>query len=454
MQKLFKKLFPFFSLLILVATGCRKEEELIPQQDPALVQEGMFKRNDAGRFDSYIAQSWYSLALKLVEETPGHTPPIAARSFGYMGITLYETLVGEMDHRHSLAGQLNGLHAMPHRRYGNPYKPAISANAALAKITRSLFPNASAANMNNIDALESANEKLFAQHMNDEIMKRSADYGRAVAEAVFNWSLTDGGHEAFLNNFPSDYTPPVGIDKWIPTPPGYQSAMLPYWGNNRPMVTADKIGAVDPPTPPEFSTAPGSAFRDAADEVYETSLHLTPEQNTIALYWADGGNTFTPPGHNIAITLQMIRNRNLNLYEAAVLLAKVGIALNDGGIVCWRAKYKSNLVRPLSYIQKYIDPAWTSFIGTPPFPTYTSGHSTFSGATAGILTADIGSHVSFTDSSKMSYGFAPRSFSSFNAAAQEAAISRLYGGIHYSFDNNNGFTCGQLVARNVERLKW
>src|SRR5438093_6246757 len=192
------------------------------------------------------------------------------------------------------------------------------------------------------------------------------------------------------------------------------------------MVSRNEAGAVDPPTPTAFSTSPSSPFYNAAYEVYNTGLHLSSEQNAIALYWADGGGTFTPPGHNIAITLQMIRNYNLNLYQAAILLAKVGITENDAAIVCWRAKYKMNLLRPVSFIQAYINPSWVPLISTPPFPSYTSGHSTFSGAAAAILSSEIGDHISFTDSSKISDGFAPRSFKNFNEAAQEAAISRLY----------------------------
>src|SRR5207249_3737923 len=177
----------------------------------------------------------------------------------------------------------------------------------------------------------------------------------------------------------------------------FQHAMLPYWGNNRPMVSANNSGPIDPPPPPVFSTSPGSAFYLAAYEVYNTRVQLSAVEKTIALYWADGGGTFTPPGHNLAITLQIIRNRHLNLYEAATLLAKVGIAENDAAIVCWRAKFKMNLLRPVTFIHSYIDPSWTPLIATPPFPTYTSGHSTFSGAAATILTAEIGDQISFID---------------------------------------------------------
>lgn len=457
MQNLFKGLIPVISLVIIAGLGCNKRDEqhkISGESNATSVLSD--KRTDIskGRFDSYVVQTWYKLMMKLIVETPGHTPPIAARSFGYAGVTLYEAVVGEMPQHHSLAGQLNGLNSIPQRIYGNSYFAPITANAALAKIIKHLFQNASAGNLEKINALESDNENLYSKEISQVIIDRSRDYGYAVAEAVFNWSVTDGGYQAYLHNFPADYIPPAGIDKWIPTPPLFQNAMLPYWGNNRTMAHANGPGAVDPPTPPAFSTIRGSAFYDAANEVYNTSLHLSPAQNMIALYWADGGNTFTPPGHNIAIAVQMIRNLNLNLNQAAILLAKEGISLNDASIVCWRAKYIANLIRPVSFIRLYIDPSWISSVVTPPFPTYTSGHSTFSGASAAILSEELGSHLSFIDGTKIADGFEPRYFNNFLEAAQEAAISRLYGGIHYSFDNNNGLLCGQLIAANVEALNW
>lgn len=452
MKNLVGKLMPLLCSVILFQTGCRKEDAIIPRQNaPELSSK---PPNATGRFDSDVAQTWYGLMMKLIVETPGHPPPVVARSFGYMGVTLYEALVGEMANHHSLVGQLNGLTSIPQREFGNSYIAPITANAALASIIKKLFQNASSANMHSIDSLESANDNLYSKHYNERILERSRHYGRAVADAVFNWSVSDGGNQAYLDIFPAGYTSPPGIEKWVPTPPQFQSAMLPYWGNNRTMVPANGPGPVDPPAPPPFSTSAGSPFYDAAYEVYSTGQHLSAEQNTIAEYWADDPGTFTPPGHNLAIVLQMIRNRHLNLIEAATLLAKVGIAENDASIVCWRAKFETNLLRPVTFIHAYIDPAWMSSIGTPPFPSYTSGHATFSGAAAAILSTEIGSQVSFADSSKIRDGFQPRSFTSFNEAAQEAAVSRLYGGIHYRFDNDNGFTCGQLIAGNVEQLKW
>ena len=453
MQHKYRKPIPLLTLAILLGLGCRKADQIIPNPDTVRTSKAETQHR-AKIADSYVAQSWYNLMMKLISETPGHTPPIVARSFGYTGVAIYESLVAEMPHYHSLVGQLQGLTSIPRRKYGNSYVSTIIANAALGQIIKSLFKNVSVSNLNRIDSLQSANEKFYSDQFGENLIHRSREYGRAVADAVFEWSLSDGGHEAYLKLFPSNYIAPEGVDKWIPTPTLYQNAMLPDWGDNRPMLPSNSPGAIDPDAPPTFSTSPGSEFYAAAYEVYNTSRHLSSSQATIALYWADGDETFTPAGHNLAITLQMIRNRNLNLLEAAILLAKVGIAENDAGIICWRSKFKTNLLRPVTYIRRYIDALWLPLISTPPFPTYTSGHSTFTSAAAAILNVEFGDQTPFTDSSKIAYGFSPRSFRNFNEAAQEAAISRLYGGIHYAFDNVNGFVCGQKIAINVEQLRW
>src|SRR6266498_3054471 len=154
MQNLLKKLMPLISLAILIVTGCRNQDQIIPHQNATVLSSEA--QNGAGRFDSYIVQSWYNFMMKLIIETPGHTPPVAARSFGYTGVALYESLMGEMSNHHSLVGQLNGLTSVPQRVYGNSYIAPITANAALAKIIRALFQNASAANPgSSIDSLES-----------------------------------------------------------------------------------------------------------------------------------------------------------------------------------------------------------------------------------------------------------------------------------------------------------
>jgi hypothetical protein len=213
-------------------------------------------------------------------------------------------------------------------------------------------------------------------------------------------------------------------------------------------------GECPPIAHPAFSTSNGSDFYNAALEVYNVGLGLTAEQKTIADYWADGAvATGTPPGHWIAIVSQIARNDRLSLAETAEAYARVGIAVHDAFIACWNAKYVYNLQRPVTFIRNNINATWSSYIGTPAFPTYTSGHSTQSGAAARVLT-DMFGPKPFIDTTHTDHGLVPpqqpRIFNSFDEAAAEAAISRLYGGIHYAFDNNNGLVCGQCIAQKIQ----
>ena len=452
----FSKSLLIIGLVIAVLqTGCRKEiEPVVLTSEELLSAKADEARSILNVSDSYVVESWYNLLNRLIISTPGQTPPIAAREIGYIGIALYEAAAGGLFLHPSLAGQLNGLSSLPRRQPRRLYIHQVSANASLARIIKSLFGNASAANIASIDSLESANYRLHAFKFSVGIMNLSRDFGYAIGDAIFEWSKTDGGHQAYLNVFPATYIPTAGSGLWVPTPALFQPAMLPYWGSNRNFVPGNNPGEVDPPAPPSFSTITNSKFYREAYKVFKTVNNLTQEQKDIANYWADGSGTFTPPGHNISMAVQLIRNKNLGLGQASVLLAAIGIALNDAAIVCWRCKFNFNLLRPVTYIKTYIDPNWTSYIGTPPFPAYTSGHSTFSGATAKILSLRFGNHFAFTDSTKVPYGIAPRSFKSFEQAAREAARSRLYGGIHYEFDNDEGLRCGILIGNNVAKLKW
>lgn len=437
-------------VMVMIQMSCRKDADFIVS--PLITPSGNYNQ---GNNNTDIVQKWYALALQLVKETPGHNPAVTARSLGYMGITLYQSVLpGESSAQHSLVGQLNGLTTLPTKQRGEQYAESITVNAAMAKIIKSLFANAAVSNLSRIDSLEAAVKLAYSGNLSPAVVTVSGNYGRSVADAVFAWSMTDGGYQAYLNSFPSSYAAPVGPGLWVPTSPAFPLPMLPYWGSNRTFVAANGAGPIDPPAPPVFSTSTSSVFYAEAMIVYNTVNNLTPAQKEIATYWADGGGSITPPGHNIAIVLQMIRNKNVNLLQAATLLAKTGIGLNDAAIVCWRSKFKVNLLRPVSYIRDNISPVWTSFIPTPPFPAYTSGHASFSGVTASLLTDKFGDHFSFTDSTKMAYGFAPRQFNSFDEAAEEAAISRLYGGIHYRFDNANGVACGRLIGANVAALSW
>ena len=190
-------------------------------------------------------------------------------------------------------------------------------------------------------------------------------------------------------------------------------------------------------------------------EVYQTVKNLTAEQQEIARYWSDdAGKTGTPPGHAISVLTQVVRDQHLSLDAAAEAYARLGIAEADAFISCWQTKFATNVVRPITYINQVIDPSWTSPITTPPFPEYTSGHSVQSAAAATVLTALFGDDLAFTDHTHDALGFAPRSYSSFFDMANEAAMSRLYGGIHYRSAIDAGLEQGQCIGQRVVALKF
>jgi hypothetical protein len=403
-------------------------------------------------FSAEIAARWFETVLDLVRTTPGFSPPVAARAFGYLGVTLYEALVPGMTGYRSLAGQVSGLTPLPPP--GDPaYHWPTVANSALAALARSLFPTTSSANLAVIDVLESAFAQAFKAIVPAGIHERSVKRGRSVAGHIFAWSTTDGGHAGYLTNFPSSYTPPAGPGLWTPTPPGFLRALQPYWGSNRPFVVT--LGECDPgPHVPAYSESQDSDFHMVASEVYHTVNHLTPEQRAIALFWADDpGLTATPPGHSISILTQFLRRMEAGLDLAAEAYAKVGIAVADSFIACWSTKYRYNLLRPITFVQRVIDPAWGNPLPltTPPFPEYTSGHSVQSGAVAQVL-SDLFGDFPFTDHTHDARGFAPRSFASCLAMAEEAAISRLYGGIHFRPAIELGIDQGRCIGRKVSTL--
>jgi hypothetical protein len=406
-----------------------------------------------------VASEWFTLQLKLVQETAGFTPPVAARAFGYSGVTLYEAVVPGMPGYQTLAGQLNEMPALPQPAADQAYHWPTVANSALASISRKLFPTASKQNMVAIAALEEKLAAEFAAELDTAVFERSVTHGRLLAELIYIWSLSDGGYSGYVTNFPADYVSPAGLGLWHSTPPDYLPALQPHWGDNRPLALPSR-SACDPGPPPEYSEDPASAFYAEALEVYRVAGYLTEEQRAIALFWSDDpGVTATPPGHWIAIVTQIMRDEGYSLAVAAEAYAKVGIAVTDAFISCWETKYKYGLLRPISYIQRTIDPHWnnpliTDPVLTPPFPEYTSGHSVQSGAAAWVLTDLFGDNFAFVDRTHEALGYSPRAFGSFYEAAEEAAISRLYGGIHYRTAIERGVEQGHCIGRQITALQF
>jgi hypothetical protein len=407
-----------------------------------------------------VATAWFTFYDYLLQTTEGFTPPVAARAIGYASVTLYEAVVPGLPEYQSLVGQLNGLTTLPKPISGQRYHWPTVANSALAAITRYLFSNTSLENNTAIATLESQLTYHYQQDLDTATFARSVHYGRILAAAIQKWAMTDGGHEGQLHNFQTEYQPVKGAGFWLPTAPAFLAKPLqPTWGNNRTFVLKkDQMCLAKPPA--HYSEERNSFFYRQAQEVYNTVRSLTPEQRLIALYWADDpGRTATPAGHSLAIVTQILQQKQATLALAAETYAKVGIAVADAFIGCWQTKYQYNRIRPISYIQVAIDSFWnrpqvTDPVITPPFPEYTSGHSVQSGAVAEVLTSLFGNQFSFTDHTHVRRGFLPRSFDSFWVMAGEAAISRLYGGIHYRDAIENGLVQGRCIGQQVLALRF
>ncbi len=406
---------------------------------------------------SEVAVKWFDLQIDLIKNSPNYTPPVVARIFGYSGTVLYESVLPGMSNHNSLLHELGFGDVVPKFDKSKKYNWEIVANESLSEVTKAMFLDSSLEKRNKIDGLKLEIEEKYID-IDPEIIRSSKEWGQEVAQSIIKFSEDDGGNGEFLKNYPSKFEPVIGEGKWVETPPKYQKALLPYWGENRFFVSEAKNGCVLEPHP-EFSTDKESDFYKEAYEVYETTGSLTKEENAIAVFWADDpGKTSTPPGHWISILNSILKKNEYSLFESSEIYARLGIALSDSFISCWDEKYKFNLIRPITYIQEHIDSNWntpviTDPVITPPFPEYPSGHSVQSGAAATVLTNYFGEDFEFVDHTNDSLGYEPRVFKSFTEAASEAAISRLYGGIHYRAAIENGIDLGNCIGEKVNNIK-
>ncbi len=382
----------------------------------------------ADAFKAEVVTEWYDLIKTLTTETVGYTPPVAARAFGYTGVALYESIQYGMPDYASLAGKITDFDpSMPDMEGKEVYWPLV-ANATMAEMTKYFYNNTSPERYQAVLDLEQRFNDEYRALISGQVYENSVALSRDVTNEIITYSLSDGGHNAQFRNFPTDYSPPVGPEFWVPTAPSFTPALQPYWGSNRPFLRANVEGT-QPADPPAYSTDPNSIFYARAMEVYETVNNISPEEVVIAQFWSDDPvTTATPPGHSISILNQLLRENDASLAEAAEAFGKLGIGISDAFVSCWKTKYETNYLRPITYIQNNIDPQWMPILQTPPFPEYTSGHSVQSGALAEIMTNMFGENYQFTDhthENRTDIDGEPRTYSDFYEMAKEAALSRL-----------------------------
>lgn len=404
---------------------------------------------DASDYSADVVTSWLTMQLKLTQVAPSTStttlfPFLMARRFAYAAISAYESIVPGLPGYQSIAPQLNGLSGLPTTTSGQTYYWPACANAALAAMNRNFYPNASAASKASIDSLETLFTNQFLKNRTADELNRSADFGKKIAAAVFDWSKTDRYDDA------TPYTVPVGTGLWVPTPTAFAPPVGTNIGKARPILLNSDAGADQGP-PTAYSEAPNSAYYAQGKEIYDQVQNLTTEQRTIALFWADNpdGKSFSS-GHWLSILNQMLLARQPKLDMAMTAFVQMSIALSDAQISIFKSKYLYNTMRPVTYVRAVLNqPTWNSVIPTPPFPEYPSAHAVQSGAMSKTLTMLFGANYKFTDNSYNLVGFSPRSYNSFEDAATEAAYSRFYAGIHYRKTNETSLLQGKAIANNV-----
>jgi hypothetical protein len=401
-----------------------------------------------------VLAAWYRLSLELVRHTPTYSPPVASRSFAYLGIAAFEATATGSGELRSLAGQLNGLEPVPRREAGAAHDEAAVLQAAMATVVKDLFANTGPTGQRAMSRLEARLRAAVAEGAAPEIVERSEAHGRAVAAHVLAWTRQDGGRVVENMGFPLEWELAEGPGRWVPTSlvRQQQTPLLPGWGDNRTFAMPDGA-ACSLPAPPEYSEEKDSAFYQEALEVWQAGREMTGEQRAMARFWSDDPMlSVTPPGHWISIALQIMERDRVGRIDGVDLLARLGIALSDAFVACWKSKFEYDVVRPVTYIRRLIDPGWEPLLITPPFPEYPSGHSTQSAAAAAVLTAFFGEGFAFEDRTPQADGALPRRFESFGAAAEEAGMSRLYGGIHFRAAIERGLEQGRCVGGFVNAL--
>lgn len=404
------------------------------------------------------------MTLMITKGTPANSPTFASRALGYIGLTMYESVIHSSNAHRSLAGQLNGLGMLPVPAAGQEYNWMLSLNAGQAFILRNIYLQTSDANKMRVDSLEAVIRESIAANVAEEIVDRSVAYGRSVASAIFEWSISDGGHRGYLRNFDSEMNYPAGPGYW--KAPFFAQAISrfplhPHWGDNRTFVPANAGWPM-----PEFirhdSSKASRYFREFI-EVHQSNESLTQEQKEIALWWNDDpSDTFTPPGHSYNLASIVVRSKKPDLVRAAETYARVGLSVADAFIVCWKMKYHFFSERPSTFISEHIDDEWQPFWPDPPFPAFPSGHATQASAVAATLAGLYGDRMDVVDDTHagrpmntvVNVAYRERRFSSFSEIAKETAYSRFLGGIHCAYDNEVGLEQGLVVGNHVNGLRW
>jgi hypothetical protein len=413
------------------------------------------RKHQGGYFDNPKLYSSTVKQLNNVVLENNFPPMIAARNYVYACIAGYECMAAGDSSYQSLSGQIKHLAFMPSPDDAPNIDFHLASLLAFTKVGNAVtFPDGSL--MYHYDELL---KKADSAGMSEERVNATKVFSDTIAASILAWSKKD--RYGATRGAPK-YEFKTQEDRWAPTPPMYASAVEPFWKKIRPMVL-DTCIMFEIPRPPVYDIQnKNSVYYQSLMEVKNIGDNLTKEQKHIADFWDDNPfrmnvsghvmyatKKFSPAGHWLNIVGIAAHHAKANFSQTVAAYAITSIAFFDAFIRAWEEKYKSNYVRPETIINKYLDPYWRPYIQTPPFPSYVSGHATNSAAAAEAMTHCFGDKLSFTDTSLVEFNIPARKIESFRKAAEEAAMSRLYGGIHYRFDNEEGLKVGKQVGQLV-----
>ncbi len=381
------------------------------------------------------------------------TPPVAARNYAYPNIAAYTALEPFHTDYINLSGQLNEMDIRIVPDSTLIYNLELVAFNAFTAVSLKLVYNDTL-----VSNYRAAKLDEIKSNLDPVVFKNSMEYSSQVAEAILEWADSDMYKET--RNF-GEFAPADPDGFWQPTSPDYMPAIEPHWSEIRPFVL-DSANQFEPERPTAYDVSQESAFYNETLEVLETVNNADSIKTSIAQFWDCNPNIshhhghmmyflqkISPGGHWVHIALQSLDAEDMSLMQGAMVMAGVSLTLHDAFIACWTEKYKSNYIRPETVIKEYIDKDWEPILQTPAFPEYPSGHSVASASAATFLSSIVGQDYHFIDSTEVPYGLPSREFNSFREASNEAAISRLYGGIHFMPAIDNGITMGNQVGELI-----
>jgi PAP2 superfamily len=398
-----------------------------------------------------ISNMWLDQCFDLTKNTAGFSAPVAARSMAYFNICLYELGTDFYPENPSFSGKLRNYQRTVHISTTKKYYLPEVINAGASHLLMQLYANMPPALSTRLSKKRDSCSVTFKKFANTVTLKNSKEFGKKLASEIFEWSKLDGGDQGYLRNFPKTFQPVRTDSTWTITPPMFLSAQQPYWGNNQTLSVLPEMFSQD--LKPLFFSL------DTHSIMYKNSMEINLQQpasselELIAEYWDDApGYSGTPTGHVLSVTKQLARQKGLNYARTMEIYAFTSIAINDAFICCWKWKYQFLTLRPINYIQRYINPNFNSTILTPPFPEFPSGHSIQSSAAGAVLQYFFPQQGSFIDSThyaRTDIHGEPRTYNNLQEMIDEISISRMYGGIHYRYTLDESKIIGEKIGQQV-----